>query len=177
MDRQSELKLVRRNLNSRIYGRFVRSLPWPYNGMANDLLGCIREGGNYLAALGLASYTEACGRQILFNGDNSVEDWRCYNEFLKYMGAGEVLSRKISFEGKKIYFKDAVRNGLVHRYFMKIDSGGVAMISSRPQPTRCGFLIRTVNDEDHVIMVVVPYFRLFCAALKRAKTEGRLCWH
>ncbi len=171
------MRHVRRNLNSRIYRPFARSLPWPYSGMVNDLLGCIREGGNYLAALGLASYTEVCGRQILFNGNNSVKDWRCYNEFIKYMGAGEVLNQNILFEGKSIYFKDAVRNGLVHRYFMKVDSGGVAMMSARSQPSRCGFLIKTINSQNHVIMVVIPYFRLFVQALKRAKFEGKLLWH
>ena len=174
---KGQLKLVRRDFNSRVYRPFARSLPWPYNGMVNDLVGCIREGGNYLAALGLASYTEICGRQILFNGDNSIKAWCCYNEIIKYMGAGEVLQQKISFEGKKIYFKDAVRNGFVHRYFMKIDSGGVAMLSSRPQPTRCGFLVQSVKGQDYMIMVVVPYFRLFCQALKRAKREGKLKWH
>ena len=172
MTARDQLKIVRRDLNSRIYRPFAQSLPWPYNGMVNDLLGCIREGGNYLAALGLASYTEVCGRQILFNGDNTIKDSRCYNEFIEYMGAGEVLRQKISFAGKSVYFKDAVRNGLVHRYFMKIDSGGIAMLSSRPQPTRCGFLIQSVKGQNHVIMVVVPYFRLCCLALKRAKTEG-----
>ncbi len=172
-----DLTFVRRDLDSRRYRAFARGLPWPYSGMVNDLLGCIREGGNYLAALGLASYTEVCGRHILFGGNQSIKDWRCYNHFIEYMGAGEVLKQQVLFEGKRVHFKDAVRNGLVHRYFMKVESGGVAMVSKRPQPTRCGFLIGSTGSGTNVIMVVVPYFRLFCQALKRAQSEGTLQWH
>ena len=122
MGNVSKFREVRSKLNSRSIRALARSLPWPYNGMLNDILGAIQSGGNYLAALGLASYTEVCGRQIFFNGDNKVKDWKCFNRFIHFMGAGEALKKKLQFEGKKILFKDAVRNGLVHRYFMKVGS-------------------------------------------------------
>jgi len=152
---------------------FARTLPWPYNGMVNDILGSIQTGGNYLAALGLASYTEICGRQILFNGSNSEKDWKCFNEFLKYMGAEDVLERKLKYDGKKIYIKDAVRNGLVHRYFMKVGSGSVAMFSSDKMANQTGFLIQ---EPDKIIMVIVPYFNLFCNGLRKARDNNKLLW-
>lgn len=141
--------------------------------MVNDVLGSIQTGGNYLAALGLASYTEVCGRQIFFEGDNQKKDWECYNKFIEYMGAGEMLKKKLKFEGDNIFFKDAVRNGLVHRYFMKVGSGAVAMSSSKAEAKKTGFV---VNEPDEIIMVVIPYFVLFCSALKAAKEQGLLKW-
>jgi hypothetical protein len=90
---------IRRQIDSRSIRAFARTLPWPYNGMVNDVLGSIQTGGNYLAALGLASYTEICGRQIFFDGDNNKEDWECFNKFIEHMGAGEILNKKLEFEG------------------------------------------------------------------------------
>jgi len=174
MGNVSKFREVRSKLNSRSIRALARSLPWPYNGMLNDILGAIQSGGNYLAALGLASYTEVCGRQIFFNGDNKVKDWKCFNRFIHFMGAGEALKKKLQFEGKKILFKDAVRNGLVHRYFMKVGSGAVAMYSFNAEAKRTGFLIKEPNQ---VVLVVIPYFALFCAALKQAKEQGLLKWN
>lgn len=176
MGRRDELKVIRKQIDTRYYRALARSLPWPYSGMVNDLLYSIREGGNYLSALGLSVYTEVCGRQILNNGDNSVQDWKCYNEFLTYMGAGKVLNRVVYFNGKKIFFKDAVRNGLVHRYFMKIDSGGIAMLSNNSQTKKYGFEFKKIKGKNYVFMVVVPYFKLFCEALRKAKEENKLRW-
>lgn len=164
---------IRRKLNSRSIRTFARTLPWPYNGMVNDVLGSIQTGGNYLAALGLASYTEVCGRQVFFYGDNNKKDWECYNKFVEYMGAGETLNKRLKFEGKDIFFKDAVRNGLVHRYFMKVGSGAVAMYSSKAEAKRTGFLVK---EPAEVVMVVIPYFALFCAALKKTREQGLLRW-
>lgn len=87
------------------------------------------------------------------------------------MGAGEVLNKKIKFQGKKISFKNAVRNGLVHHYFMKIGSGAVAMDSPSTEAKRTGFYIK---EPDTIVMVVIPYFNLFCAALKKAKIDNLL---
>lgn len=173
MPANDEFKEVLRQLNARSIRHFARRLPWPYNGMVNDITGAIQTRGNYLAALGLASYTEICGRNIIFNGDNNKKDWLCFNEFLKYIGLGELLKRKIVFEGKQTQIKDAVRNGLVHRYFMKVAKGTVAMISTSAEANRLGFLIK---GADQLVMVVVPYFKLFRAGLQKAKDEGKLRW-
>jgi hypothetical protein len=146
-------------------------LPWPYNGMVADITSAIETGCNYLAALGLSCYTEYCGRQLLFSGDVTKKDWECFNEFIRYMGAGDLLNKQITFQGKPILFKDAIRNGLVHRYFMKVEQGVVAMITDDAEANRLGFLIK---EPGKVAMVVVPFFGLFCAGLRRAKTDGRI---
>jgi hypothetical protein len=164
---------IRRRINSRAIRGFARTLPWPYNGMVNDVLGSIQTGGNYLAALGLASYTEICGRQIFFGGDNSKKDCECYNKFIEHMGSGEILKKKLTFDGKQISFKDAVRNGLVHRYFMKVGSSAVAMSSSKVEARRTGFVVK---EPEKIVMVVIPYFVLFCDALAAARDQGLLKW-
>jgi hypothetical protein len=158
-------------MNARAKRALARKLPWPYNGMVSDLTSAIQACGNYLAALGLACYTETCGRQLLFAGSRSVKDWECFNEFLAYMGAGSILNKKIIFRGKRVFFKDAVRNGLVHEYFMKVPKSTVAITSRIPEAIKTGFIIK---EPDTIKMVVIPYFNLFCEALARAKREGRM---
>lgn|GEM_PF-2730595 len=150
---------------------FGKDLPWPYNGMVADITSAIETGCNYLAALGLSCYTEFCGRELLFGGDATKKDWECFNEFIRYMGANDLLNKQITFEGNRIFFKDAVRNGLVHHYFMKVEQGVVVMITDDAEANRLGFLI---NDTRKVAMVVVPFFDLFCSGLTRAKSEGRI---
>jgi hypothetical protein len=164
---------VRRHLDARTVRPFARSLPWPYNGMVNDLASAIQSGSNFLAALGLATYTEVCGRQIVFGGNSRKSYDACFNSFLEYMGVQEVLNWKIVYQGQPKKVKDAVRNGLVHEYFLKAHRGSVAMITTNKDADHLGF-IRKGSDE--LIMIVVPYFKLFCAALRKAKAEGKLTW-
>jgi hypothetical protein len=139
--------------------------------MVADITSAIETGCNYLAALGLSWYTEFCGRKLLFGGDVTKKDWECFNEFIRYMGASDLLNKRITFQASPILFKDAVRNGLVHRYFMKVEQGVVAMITNDPEANRVGFLI---NEPSKVAMVVVPFFGLFRNGLRRAKSEGRV---
>lgn len=73
--------------------------------------------------------------------NNNKNDWECFNKSIEHIASGEALKKRLTFEGKTIHFKDAVRNDLVHRYFMKVGSGAVAMSSSSTQATRTGFLI------------------------------------
>ncbi len=167
------LKEIRKELNARALQPFVNRLPWPYNGMVNDLCGCIQTGGNYLAALGLVCYIEACGRQIFFNNEMDSK-WNApsFEKFLnEYMGLGFLLKYKFPFEGRNITFRNAVRNGLVHRYFLKADSSGVCMITNDPIANKCGFFI---SRPGHLTMAVVPLFKFFCAGLQKAKKEGVL---
>lgn len=141
--------------------------------MVNDLAKAIESHSNFLAALGLATYTEACGRQVVFGGNKKKSDEDCYNAFLEYMGLGEVLNWKITYQGHPKKIKEAVRNGLVHEYFLKVHTGAVAMVSWRADAKRFGFIRKS---DSELVMVVVPYFKLFCAALRKAKTEGKLEW-
>jgi len=149
--------------------QLAKDLPWPYNGMVSDITSAIETGCNYLAALGLSCYAEFCGRKLLFRGDDMKKDWECFNEFIRYIGAGDLLSKQITFQGRQVFFKDAVRNGLVHHYFMKVEQGTVAMITNDSEANRLGFFIK---EPTGVAMVVVPFFDLFCHGLKRAKGEG-----
>lgn len=173
MKKKNRFAEIRRKIDSRSIRALARTLPWPYNGMVNDVLGSIQTGGNYLAALGLASYTEICGRQIFFHGNNKKDYSTCYIKFIEYMGSGKIMNKKLKFEGNDIKFIDAVRNGLVHRYFMKVGSGAVAMWSSKAEAQRTGFVVKEPNE---VVMVVIPYFALFCNALKTARDQGLLKW-
>jgi hypothetical protein len=140
--------------------------------MVSDLANAIESKSNFLAALGLIAYTEACGRQIVFGGKRKSDE-ACFNAFLEYMGLGEVLNWRITYQGHPKKIKDAVRNGLVHEYFLKVHKGAVAMVSWNSEANRLGFL---KNGNNELVMVVVPYFRLFCAALRKAKTERKLIW-
>lgn len=89
------------------------------------------------------------------------------------MGARELLTKKLNFGGKSIRFKDAIRNGFVHQYLMKVGSSCVAMDSSKAEAQRTGFLIK---EPDEVVRVVIPYFTLFTQAQLRANEQGRLAW-
>jgi hypothetical protein len=173
MNMSARFQELRKQLDSRSIRAKARTLPWPYNGMVNDVLGTIQTGGNYLAAMGLSSYTEMCGRQIFFSGNNKEKDWKCFNKYLEYMGASEVLTKSIQFEGKNVQIKDAVRNGLVHRYFMKIGNGMVAMNSKSTDAKKTGFIIK---EPDSITMVVIPYFNLFHKSLVKANEAGILKW-
>ena len=170
-----DLKKIRKELNARAIRPFARSLPWPYNGMVNDLTGCIQTGGNYLAALGLVCYIEACGRRIFRN--NKMVPKRNVHPFEKfldeYMELGFLLDLKnrFSFEGKYITFRDAVRNGLVHRYFLKADSSAVYMTTNNRIANNSGFFI---DEPGHLAMVVVPLFKFFRTGLRKAKEDGVL---
>jgi hypothetical protein len=82
---------VRERLDAPSRVALQKDLPWPYNGMVADLTSAIETGCNYLAALGLCCYTEFCGRELLFGGDDTKKDWECFNEFIRYMGAGDLL--------------------------------------------------------------------------------------
>lgn len=162
---------VLRRLDSERWRRFADTLPWPYNGMVTDIIGAIEQQCNYLAALGLAAYIETCGRQIFYDGDATVKGRDCFNAFLEYMQLGELRGLELtSSDGKTVYFNEAVRNGLVHEYFMKPYRSGVYMIADDAEANRLGFHV----DGDHIVMVVVPLFHRFCEALKRAQTEGKL---
>lgn len=171
MPRRLNDRRVLRQLDARAKRALARRLPWPYGGMVSDITSAIQTCSNYLAALGLACYTETCGRKLSFRGNRSKKDWQCFNEFLCYMGAGAALQKRVLYRGNTLFLKDAVRNGLVHEYFMKADSSTVAMISSSHEALQTGFVIQ---PRARLVMIVVPYFNLFAAALERAWQEGRM---
>lgn len=174
MPRKIVNKAIREQLNAKAKRVFEKHLTWPYNGMVSDITSGIQSCCNYLVALGLISYSEICGRQFFFKGDPIAENYTCLIKFLKYMGSGNALQKLVNYKGKRIHFSDAIRNGLVHEYFMKPEKGGVVMIASEVDAIETGFYI---PSESEVYLVAVPYFNLFCSAIEKAKTEGILLWH
>lgn len=142
--------------------------PWPYNGMIADVYHAIIDRSNYLAAMGLICYSEICGRQFFHDGDSKHDNYECLLDFIKYMGGGAALTRLINYEGNEIHFTDAIRNGLVHEYFLKTAKGGIAMFSDKAESIETGFYIK---DKSEVYLAVVPYYNLFCNALIKAQKE------
>ena len=162
---------VRRDLDARSKRALARRLPWPYNGMVSDITSAIQTCCNYLAASGLMSYTEICGRQMFFGGNHRATNFHCFEAFLEHMGVAQVLNHTVVFRGKQLRFHDVVRNGLVHEYFMKSAAGGVALTSASAEGRHTGFFIRKPGE---LWFAVTPYFNLFAAALDKAVTTRTL---
>lgn len=173
MPRKIAADQIRKQLNAPKKRAFEKRLPWPYNGMVSDITTGIQGCCNYLIALGLICYSEMCGRQWFFNGDPQTKNYECLLQFLEYMGSNSALKKIVCYQGKKLHFSDAIRNGLVHEYFMKPAEGSVVMIASAPDALETGFHI---PSESEVHLVAVSYFNLFCAAIENAKNEGILIW-
>jgi hypothetical protein len=119
-----------------------RAMPWPYNGIVNDLRKAVQAGLNYLAALGMVCWSEYIGRQIAIErGEDPGSNFECFKWFVTgYMGydlgpsAGAVYG--------------AFRDGLVHEYFIKGKDTAVATeLKTLPQdPTRYPGLAFAPND-------------------------------
>jgi hypothetical protein len=138
--------------------------------MVSDITSAIQTNCNYLAATGLVSYTEICGRQMFFKGSPRPTNCKCFEAFLKSMGAGAALHQTVTFQGRSMRFHDVVRNGLVHEYFMKSDGGGVCLTTSNQQGRQTGFYMRG----SELWFAVTPYFNLFAAALDSTAKAGKL---
>jgi len=173
MPRKIVNKQIREHLNAKAKRTLEKGLQWPYNGMVSDITSGIQGCCNYLVALGLICYSEMCGRQWFFDVDPKAENHECLLQFLKYMGAGSALQKIVNYKGESVHFSDAIRNGLVHEYFLKSRKGSVSMISPCADAMETGFHI---PSEDEVHIVAVPYFNLFCRALQKAQSEGILRW-
>ncbi len=153
MPRRIVQERVRKQLKAPAKRALAGRLPWPYCGMVADITSAIQTCCNYLVASGLVCYTEVCGRQLLYGGDRKVANHKCFAAFLRYMGTDAVLEQPVLFRGRSTQFYNLVRHGLVHEYFMKSESGGVAMISSSVAANQTGFLVRNNNE---VWLVAVP---------------------
>jgi hypothetical protein len=56
---------------------------------------------------------------------------------------------------------------------MKVGSSSVAMSSTKAEAQRTGFVLK---NSDEIVLVVIPYFILFCDGLKTARDQGWLKW-
>lgn len=166
MNKRQFEKEIQKYINFAEVRKLSKTLPWPYNGMVNDLLGSILSRGNYLSALGLITYSEICGRKLFFNGNEKKEGSKCFSEFLKFLGLSNLLNSYMVYKGKQMYFYQAIRHGLSHNYFLNVDNGAIAMIPSNKKQIRNGFLI---EKSGRVVLIVIAYFNLFCRGLTKAR--------
>jgi hypothetical protein len=116
--------------------------------MRSDIDAAIRGKANYLAALGLASYTEVLGG--LRTGDLGKRNCSAANfkAFIPYLGKDyEDLEKR----GIDIY--DTVRCGLVHNYFIKGDST-VWMRATAP----CGIIASPGGPTYFIVNVYRDHF-------------------
>jgi hypothetical protein len=105
--------------------------------MRSDIQAAINGNANYLAALGLVSYTEVLGGLVTGNLGLDRHSGRNFNAFIPYLGKDyEALQQA------NINLYNVVRCGLVHSYFIKGEStiimhakGPCGIVSSVGGPT------------------------------------------
>jgi hypothetical protein len=85
--------------------------------MRSDINAAMRGNANFLAALGLVSYTEVLGGLRTGKLGLIGKSQHNFNAFLCYMG-----DEYMQFQKKDINIYDVVRCGLVHNYFIKGDA-------------------------------------------------------
>jgi hypothetical protein len=131
--------------------------------IAHDIPKAIEGKCNYLAALGLSTYTEVFGG--FYNGNLRQGNGRKnYNSFIynffhdDYKGIDSRL-----YEDKLKGLYGAVRSGLVHEYLMR-DTSMVVM--HRSKPMTCG-IVYNPNESPKIIFVVEQYFSDFIKAFQR----------
>jgi hypothetical protein len=149
-------------------GSDTADLPWPYNGIVNDLRKAVENGSNYLAALGMVCWSEFIGREIAKARGQRLKHFKCFKLFLsEYM--------QYNFGGHdpyKIY--DTFRNGLAHEFGIKGKETAVAMRIYVLPGDRAPGLAYDPQHERHFVFVE-EYLRDFEAGLRRWLTEtGRL---
>jgi len=133
----------------------------------HDIPEAIQSKSNYLAALGLSTYTEVFGG--LYRGDLTQYNGRKnYTAFIKdffheeYM---KVNSRLKDDNLKGLY--GAVRSGLVHTYLMKETS---IVVMYRNHPMNCG-IIYDPKGIHKITFVVEQYFQDFVKAFHKYRSR------
>lgn len=111
--------------------------------MRSDIDVAIRGNANFLAALGLVTYTEVLGGLVTGNAGKNRHASKNFRAFLPYLGKDYK-----TFDIKGIDIYDTVRCGLVHQYFIKGDSA-IWMRASSP----CG-IIASSNGPTHFLVNV-----------------------
>ena len=134
--------------------------------MYDDIDKAIKEAANYLVALGLSTYTENLGG--LYCGDlkNNLGDH--YIEFIKkyFPSPYAAVDTKLKTLSKGGLYK-VVRCGLVHEYFMKVES--TVTISGVNQAS-CGIVYDT-SKKPSLEFIVDKYFEDFKNAFERYRDD------
>lgn len=116
--------------------------------MRSDIEAAIRGNANYLAALGLASYTEVLGGLRTGELGKRGRGVANFKAFLPYLGREyEDLEKR----GIDVY--DTVRCGLVHNYFIKGDSS-IWMGANAP----CGIIASPGGPTFFIVNVYRDHF-------------------
>ncbi|MBU2522278.1 MAG: hypothetical protein KKD50_08630 [Proteobacteria bacterium] len=116
----------------------------------------ISGGGNFLAALGLLSYTEFAGKLKYNKKRNNGRDWASENFNLFFDDLGDSY-KKFRASGVNVY--DIFRCGLVHEYYTK-KSCTIYMLASTSQP---GI---GMDGSGNYYFVVEQYFQDFKSAFE-----------
>jgi hypothetical protein len=127
--------------------------------MFKDIQTAIKGNANYLAALGLSTYTENLGG--LYCGDLQENLGDHYMSFInKYFpqdyGNVDTQLKKLDVTKRKHPMYEIVRSGLVHEYFMKAES----IVTIGTTNVTCGIIYDTSKNPS-LIFVVDKYFEDF----------------
>ena len=128
--------------------------------MRADIDAAVRGNANYLAALGLVTYTEVLGGLRTGNLGIRGKSAANFNAFLPYLGNDYV---KLKHE-RNIDIYDLVRCGLVHNYFIKGDS----TIWMRASGSCCGII---ASDTAPTYFIVNIYRDDFFAGVTKFRDE------
>lgn len=142
--------------------------------IGHDIPVAIEGNCNYLAALGLSTYTEVFGG--LYKGDLSQgNSGKNYNAFIKDFFGSEYaeVDARLWRDGLRGLY-GAVRSGLVHEYLIKEIS---IVVMDSDKPINCG-VIYDPNGTPKITFVVKQYFcdfvRAFHQYRSRVKKEPEL---
>jgi hypothetical protein len=133
--------------------------------MYNDIQGAIKVDANYLAALGLSSYTEHLGG--LYLGDlTSGNSKKNYTGFIMDFFPGSMYKTVDTQLQSLGGLYKVVRCGLVHEYFMKAYSA----VSISGSSSNCG-ISYDIAHKPHLEFYVDVYFNDFKSAFEKYYDE------
>jgi hypothetical protein len=119
-----------------------------------DIKNAISISANYLAALGLSTYTENLGGLYCGNLQNNLA-----NNYIHFIEDYFPPPYKTVHTHLKSLHKDGlykvVRSGLVHEYFMKVRS---TVTIGSASPINCGIVYDTTNKPPKLEFIVARYF-------------------
>jgi hypothetical protein len=129
-------------------------LPWPYNGIVNDLRKALANGSNYLAALGMICWSEFIGRQIAKErGDSEGSNFECFTRFVT-----DCMGYDFGPSAGAVY--GAFPDRLVHNYFIKGRTTAVATeLHTLPQDHRGTPGSRSISTAGCASSFVREYLR------------------
>jgi hypothetical protein len=128
--------------------------------MFNDISRAICAGANYLAALGLAVYSESLMR-FEIKGDKLSQ--KRFDRFLELLPKEyQLIDSKLKSLGNRDGLYNRVRCGLAHEYFVKKNA---AIITKAEANMPCGIMYN--ESEDKLTIVVETYFNDFKEAAKK----------